>query len=243
MKLKDKVVVVTGASKGLGREIALKLSEQGAKLAIVARSEKELQELKNLIVKQGNECEYYVCDIVDDKQIFSTVKNIIERFKTIDVLINNAGIWFEGSLESHTIEKIKDIFNVVTLGTIFFTKAVVPFMKKQKNGQILNIVSVAGIEAPGVDNGPYSAYTGAKFAVRGFTEALKEELSGTGIKVIGFYPGGMNTEIFRTAGLNYSDNEDWMMDKKDVAEIIVYVLGTPDDVVIDHVVVRKFQKS
>lgn len=240
MNLKNKVVVITGASKGLGKEVVLKLCEEKVKFALVARSEKELSKLKEIAKKKGCESEYFVCDIANDEEVFSTVKNIIKKFGRIDILINNAGIWFEGPLESHTPEKVREVFDVVTLGTIFFTLAVVPYMKKQKSGQIFNVVSITGIEAPRKENGQYSVYTSAKFAIRGFTEALEEELKGTGIKVMGFYPAGMNTEIFKTAGFKYKNNEDWMMEKKEVAEIIVFILNSPKGLIMDHVVVRKF---
>jgi short-subunit dehydrogenase len=233
MDIKDKVVVITGASKGLGRELAVSLAKENVKLALIARSEDELKQLKS------NNTDYFLCDITQENQVHDTLQKIYEKFGRIDILINNAGVWHEGRLEDHSADVSKKLFDVIVLGTIFCTRAVLPYMKAQKSGQILNVISVGGLETPG-SNGQYSVYTAAKFAVTGFTKSMIEELKGSGIKVMGFYPAGMNTGFFKSAGFNYSDNEDWMMDKKDIAEIVVFMLKRPIDVLMDQVVVHKF---
>jgi short-subunit dehydrogenase len=241
MELKNKVVAITGASKGLGREIVTLLAAENCKLALIARSEKDLSELTSELRKTGTNCEYFICDVTDDKQVSETIQKVLEKFGQIDVLINDAGLWIEGKIEENDPKKVKSVFDVVALGTIYTTIATIPQMKKQKQGIIFIVVSIAGVGTPG-DAGPYSAYTAAKHAITGFTKAIEEELTGTGIKVMGFYPGGMNTGIFKTAGYDYSDNEDWMMDKKDIAKIAVFMLKQPEDVIIDHLVDRKFKK-
>src|SRR3989344_2831091 len=237
MDFQNKVAVITGASRGLGKEIAILLAEQKAKLALVSRSENELNKVKEEI---GPNAEYFVCDISNSKAVEKTIVEIHQKFGKIDILINNAGIWFEGLAEKHPPEKVKELFDVITLGTIYVTTSVLPILKKQAEGQILNVVSGAGIETPGAEMGPYSPYTAAKYAVTGFTKSLEEELKGTKIKVMGIYPGGMNTPLFKKAGFDYTENENWMMDKKDVAKIILFMLSQPKDVIIDHLVVRKF---
>lgn len=233
MDISNKVVVITGASKGLGRELAIQLARENVKLALIARSEKELKELKT------ENSDYFVCDVTNESQVLDTFKKIHDKFGQIDILVNNAGVWHEGKLEDHSEKVSKKLFDVIVLGTISCTKAALPFMKAQKSGQILNVISVGGLETPG-SYGQYSVYTAAKFAVTGFTKSMVEELKGSGIKVLGFYPAGMNTELFRSAGFEYSDNEDWMMDKKDIAEIIVFILKRPADVLMDQVVIHKF---
>lgn len=237
MNFQDKVVVITGSSSGLGKEIAILLAEQKAKVALVSRSGSELKKVKEEI---GINTEYFVCDISNPKAVEETIIEIHKKFGKIDILINNAGVWFEGPLEKHSSEKVKELFDVMALGTIYITTNALPILKKQVEGQILNIVSVAGIETPGAEMGPYSPYTAAKYAVSGFTKSLEEELKGTKIKVMGIYPGGMNTLLFKKAGFDYTENENWMMDKNDVAKIILFMLSQPKDVIIDHLVVRKF---
>jgi short-subunit dehydrogenase len=152
-------------------------------------------------------------------------------------LINNAGIWAAGPVETYDVKKINQLFATNTLGTIYMTQAVIPYMKKQNRGQILNVMSIAGVEckdAYGI------IYTATKHALSGFTDTLKEELSGTGIKVMGFYPGGMATNILKAAGIEMPNSEDLSMKTEDVAKIISFVLSLPKDVVMDHFEVRKF---
>ncbi len=236
MDISNQVVVITGASDGLGKALALRLVKEKVRLALLARSEDKLKQLQNEIISQGGQAEYVVCDITKVDNIQSAVSQIKEKLGTIDILINNAGIWTAGTLEQHTIEKIKELFTTNTLGTIFTTKEILPIMKEQKSGQILNVISIAGIEE--VDS--YGlVYVATKHALQGFTDTLKLELQGTGIKVIGFYPGGMATNIFKAAGITSVD-ANLMMKVEDIAEILTFVLKQPKDVVIDHFEVRKF---
>lgn len=239
MELTSKVVVVTGASDGLGRSIAIDLAKHKAKIALLARSEDKLKEVKQACAEAGGEAEYFLCDVSDAAQVASAILEVKHTFQKIDILINNAGIWAAGPIESYPIERISALFSTNTLGTIYMTRAVVPLMKEVGGGQILNVMSIAGVET--VD--AYGIiYTATKHAVHGFTQTLKEELKGTNIKVMGFYPGGMATNILKAAGIDMPSSSDQSMNTKDVAEIISFVLTRPEDVVIDHFEVRKFMK-
>ncbi len=235
MNLKNKIVVITGASQGLGKSLAIKLSKQGAKIALLARSEDKLKKTKKTIQSFKGIAEVFVCNISKPDQIKSTVQSILKKFKAIDILINNAGIWLEGSTEKSDPEKINTMFQANTLGAIYLTSAVIPCLKKQPQATILNVISVAGVE-PSKD---WSIYTASKYAMRGFTDSLKQEMQGTNIKVIGFYPGGMNTNLFINAG-RQAKNEPWMMKKQQIADILIFLLTQPKDIVIDHLEVRKF---
>lgn len=238
MDLKDKVIIVTGASQGLGKELAIFLSNQKPKLAILARSQDELLHVKREIVDNGCMCEAFVCDVTKLDDIKKTVDEIVNKFGTIDVLVNNAGIWRGGKFDDQSYEEIQNLFAINILGPVYFTRTVLPIMKQKGSGQILNVVSIAGIEKPGKD-GPYSIYTSTKHALRGFTDALEEELNETKIKVMGFYPGGMATNIMKAAGYTQEVSKDAVMDTKDIVRILSLMLAQPDDVVIDHLVVRK----
>lgn len=237
MSIEGKVVVITGASDGLGKSIALKCAEEHAKIAILARSEDKLKEVKTECESLGAEAEYYLCDVSDAAQVATTVSALKQQFGRIDILINNAGIWAAGPIESYSVEKIGALFATNTLGTIYMTRAIVPVMKQQSAGQILNVMSIAGVEtkdAYGI------IYTATKHALHGFTETLKEELTGNGIKIMGFYPGGMATNILKAAGIDMPSSAELSMNTKDIANIVVFVLEQPEDVVIDHFEVRKF---
>jgi len=235
MNLKNKVVVITGASQGLGKSLAIKLSKQGAKIALLARSEDKLKKTKKTIQSFKGIAEVFVCDISKSDQIKSTVQSILKKFKAIDILVNNAGIWLEGSTEKSKPKEIEIMFQANTLGAIYLTGAVMPYLKKQPQATILNIISVGGVE-PSKD---WPIYTSSKYAMRGFTDSLKQEMQKTNIKVMGFYPGGMNTNIFINAGKD-AKNEPWMMNKEDIVEILIFMLTQPKDIVIDHLEVRKF---
>ncbi len=236
--LQGKVTIVTGASFGLGKSITLKLASEGAKLALVARSETELQKVKKEIDHLGAACQYYLCDIRDATAVEKTVQKILKDFGAIDILINNAGVYYEEPTAAMTVERIDAQFATNALGTVYMTKYVLPTLTRRNTGQILNVVSIAGVET----NGEWGIYAATKHAVTGFTESLRKELAKTKIKVIAIYPEGMNTNIFHTAGYHqYSPHESWMMDPDDVADIVVFMLKRPDDIAMGHVEIRKIE--
>lgn len=235
--LEGKVIVITGSSTGLGKAVALRLAEDKPRLVLHARSAEKLQKVAEEIQSKDCECSTFACDVTDIEQTRNAADYIQQAYGKIDILINSAGIWHEGRTEDHPKEKVLEMFQVNSAGVIYVTQELLPMMRKQKSGQILNIVSIAGVE-PAAD---WGVYTSTKYAVRGFTESLQVELLGTGIKVMGFYPGGMDTDLFDTSGFP-KGKQPWMMKKEDVAEIVAFILKQPGDVVMDHVQVRKFMK-
>lgn len=231
---KHDVVVITGSSSGLGKLLALRLAKQNLRLALVARNETELKKAAAECRELGSDAHDFVCDIRDAQNVTKTINAVVGQFGTVDVLVNNAGIWLEGPTTSAPHDKVKDLFATNTLGHIYMTQAILPLMKKKKRGQILNVISDGGLE-PGADWGIYS---GTKYAMRGFTDSLRLELAGTGIKVMGFYPGGMDTDLFVKSGSQLK-HESWMMDPNHVADILVFMLNQPDDMVMGLVQVKK----
>ncbi len=235
--LKNQVAIVTGASDGLGKGLAFRLAKEGARLALVARNEEKIKAVADEIAQTGAEVKYFVCDVTSVEQIQQAVINIKASFGTVDVLINNAGIWSPGDLASHSVEKIKQLFDTNTLGTILMSREVLPILKDKQDGQILNVISIAGVEtvpAYGL------IYTATKHAIKGFTDTLKLEAQNYGVKVSGFYPGGMATHITAAAGINMPLDNDTAMKVEDVAEFLTFILRQPKDVWFDHFEVRKF---
>ncbi|HSW98118.1 MAG TPA: SDR family NAD(P)-dependent oxidoreductase, partial [Candidatus Saccharimonadales bacterium] len=169
-----------------------------------------------------------LADVTDYQALEKSLKSL-----TVDILVNNAGIWLEGGLETQTDKQIADTIDVNFKGTIYATRVVLPQMKKRNSGFILNVSSTSGLK--GREN--QVVYAATKWGVRGFTVSLEEELIKTGIKVAGFYPGGMNTEIFAKAG-NTSDHSTWM-DTDKVAEIIVFMLEHSDNMRINSLQVNR----
>lgn len=242
MKLKNKVVVITGASSGLGEKIAYKVIEEGAKVALIARTEKNLKKVRNKIVEQENEnvAEYFVCDVRNPEQIKSCIKKILKRFGKIDVLVNNAGVWTDEGLEEKNPSLRKVALETNILGHINFTYEVLPYFKKLNKGYIFNVISTSGVgDIPSGDNVLWKTYGATKWAMAGFTNALRDELKESKIKVTGFFPGGFDSMLYETAGRPHPHNQPWMMKAEDLADIVVFILTRPENVLVERIVVSK----
>lgn len=234
--MKDKVIVITGGSSGLGETLAIRFAREKAIIILLARNKTNLKKVANEIKKAGCFVQYYICDITNKNDVITTFEKIKQSFGKIDILINNAGVWLEGNTENATEDNVKNVFNVNIIGMVFVTQEALKIMKISGKGHIVNISSLAGK----IPSGKWSIYSSTKFAVRGFTNSLKEELKDTKIRVSGVYPGGINTTLFKNAGiLSYKQDEPWMMKKEDIAEIIMFILTRPEDVIIDDINISK----
>ncbi|WNS43360.1 SDR family oxidoreductase [Paenibacillus sp. MMS20-IR301] len=192
MALQGKVVVITGASSGIGALTAQMLSQRGAIPILLARSEDRLQE-----TAAGIPGEYglFVCDVTDEAAVDGVFKSIVARYGRIDILLNNAGYGkFAGFTEMESGE-FADMMDVNYMGIVRCTKAVVPHMLERGKGQIVNVASMAGK----IGTARSVAYTATKHAVLGFTNALRQELRKSGIIVSAVNPGPIATEFFKTA--------------------------------------------
>ncbi|MFN8433128.1 MAG: SDR family NAD(P)-dependent oxidoreductase [Anaerolineales bacterium] len=206
MDIKGKVVIITGASSGIGAAAALEFGRQGAKVVLAARRTDKLQELVNEIHTMQNDAEAFVLqtDISKLDDIQHLVAQTVERFGRVDVLVNNAGFGRLKWLESlDPLEDIQAQFDVNVLGVIQTTRQVLPIMIKQRSGSIINICSIAGL----VGTPTYTIYAATKHAVHGFSEALRREVKPWGIDVSLIYPGGVRgTEFPDHAGIQRKTN-------------------------------------
>lgn len=227
MKLKGKRVLVTGASSGLGFSLAKVLVRKRCEVYGIGKTEKNLRAAEKKL--KPSDFKAIRADVTDAKQITKVVRGI----GSIDILINNAGVWLEGGLEENSVEKISETIDVNLKGVIYATRAVLPQMLRKNVGFIINISSTSGLRGRGNE----SVYVASKFGVTGFTKSLQEDLKKTNIKVAGFYPGGMNTKMFEKAGIT-KENRDWM-DTDKVAEIVVFMLERDETMILDHVVLNK----
>jgi NAD(P)-dependent dehydrogenase (short-subunit alcohol dehydrogenase family) len=179
-----KIVLVSGGTDGLGRAVADRLRSDHTVVIMSATGPKCLKTAREL------DCDSAVGDVSNYAACERAVAQVIERHGRLDVLINNAGIWLEGPLETLEPEAIHRTF----------TRAALPQMKQQGNGRIINVISSAGKSGkPGK-----SVYAASKFAITGFTEALQSELAPAGIGVTGVYPGKLNTQFFAKTGIQKS---------------------------------------
>ena len=193
MRLKDKVAVVTGGSRGIGREISWVLAEKGAVVVICAKNVENLIEVSESIRKNGGICTYVVADISDEKRVDDLAFDVIKTYGRVDILINNAGIGIYKPFIDSTLNDWDNIMRTNLKGPFLCSKAFVPFMMERKNGYIINIASGAG--KIGMKN--LSVYCASKFGLIGLTESMQKELREFGIKVYHVCPGFVRTTFFK----------------------------------------------
>jgi len=230
-----KIIVITGGSEGLGAAIAIALKSEVHKIWLLARSEVKLNEIKTNLLSEGFACDIITCNLTDEQQVIAAIDHIIYVDEQIDVLINNAGVWTETNIETISFDEIQNTFQVNVFALILLSGRVAPLMKKNGSGTILNIISTSAIDA----EGEWPVYVSSKFAVMGFSESLKKKYANTGVKIMDVYPGGINTNFYQNAGIEMAPNQDWMMDKNDVAGVIKNALLSPGALTMDHFTIRK----
>jgi dehydrogenase/reductase SDR family member 7B len=189
---KGKVVLVTGASSGIGREVALCFGREGAKVALVARNIDALDQVKARILEEGGYAESFPCDLKQYSDLSTLVESIDRHFGgPVTLLVNNAGVVVLGRVDEVPVDGFSDNLVINFLAPVALVKAVLPGMKKKGYGQIINISSGCGWRGlPEV-----AAYSASKFALNGFTESLRVELAPFSIQVIAFSPGRVDTGI------------------------------------------------
>ena len=217
----NKTIVITGGSDGLGKAIAKLLSEKN-NIIIISKTDENANKISREIPK----AECYTCDVTKPEQVDETIKTIILNHGDIDILINNAGVWLAGDLTENSYEQISNCIDVNTKGPIYMTKAVLPNMYEQGKGLIINVCSQASFDSD--DFSP--VYNASKWAMRGFNRSIQKDVSKKGIKVTGFYPGFMQTNIFKKAGNDYDTSTGLEVEK--VAKAIEFIVTCDDDVII-----------
>ncbi|GAA6136386.1 SDR family NAD(P)-dependent oxidoreductase [Arenicella sp. 4NH20-0111] len=193
-KFKGATYVITGAGSGIGRELAIELAHLGADLAISDLNGDTLQETTELVSREGINVHSHQLDVSDKESVFAYADLVQEHFDQINVIINNAGVALStGTFENTTLEEFEWLMSINFSGVLYGTKAFLPHLQRAQWGHIVNVSSLFGlIGVPG-----QAAYNASKFAVRGLTEALRQELNATGSKVscTSVHPGGIKTNI------------------------------------------------
>jgi NAD(P)-dependent dehydrogenase (short-subunit alcohol dehydrogenase family) len=204
--LRDKVVVITGAGGGMGREMAVLAAGRGALLALSDWDADALDGTVELVRAQGAEVRGDVVDVSDRAAMAQWATDVVDRFGRVDVLVNNAGVSMSGHFEDMTYEEFDWILGVNLYGVVHGTKEFLPHLIASGDGVLVNISSLFGlISMPG-----QSAYNATKYAVRGFTEALREEMmvSGHPVSVTCVHPGGIKTGIARNGRTTAHEDHD-----------------------------------
>jgi short-subunit dehydrogenase len=194
---RELVAIVTGASSGIGAQIARDLAARGTRVALLARRVDRLTALARDIARDGGEAFALRCDVVDAVAVDAAVRQVIDQHGSVDVLVNAAGYGAHVLFKDHPIADIERMMRTNYFGTVYAVKAVLPSMRSQHHGWIVNIASVAGRLAQPDE----AAYSATKFAVAGLSEALAYELEPLGIRVLAVYPGLVRTEMITPAVL------------------------------------------
>ena len=222
--MNKKVICITGGANGLGR-------------AIVARFSKDYQIIildydqtaATATAKEFN-CDYQTCDVSDHQSVKKAVDFIIDKYHQIDYLINNAGTYIEGEIENNDPVQLKKVIDVNVVGQMNLCKYVVPYMKKQKEGTILNVNSTAGHYPKALN----SVYHASKYACQGFTESLQIDLSPFGIKVISLCPGLMDTNFKKEVVIDRSI----ALPLESVVKAVEFVLSCRQDVYVPLLIIK-----
>ena len=214
--LQNKIALVTGAGKGIGKAIALALAAEGVHVGLLARTEKDLQNVADEITAKGGKAAFATADISKIEEVNAAVAKITGELGNIDILINNAGTGTFGKFLELEPEAWENQVRINLFGVYYATRAVLPQMIERKSGDIINISSTAGKTGAAVT----SAYSASKFGVFGLTESLMQEVRKHNIRVTALAPSTIVTELAEKANLITGDPER-VMHPEDFAELII----------------------
>ena len=234
MRLKDQVAIVTGGGRGIGRSIALTFANEGANVAVIARTESEIESVKQEIINLGSKAIAIKTDVTDETQVTSMVQRVIDEFGRIDILVNNAGFAKHAYIQDISNELWDTTININLRGIMLCTRIVYKQMMKQQSGYIINISSGAGKHGSTL----YATYSTSKFGVIGFTESLAAEGRQYGIKASVICPGPVATKM--RAGNHPNDDVSKLMLPEDIADVALFLVTQPKRAYIGEVVVSTF---
>ena len=231
MDLHNKVAIVTGASSGIGKAIAQELDSQGMKLVLTARSQDKLEQL----VATLKDAAFLAGEIVDPVMPQKLMDLALKRFGRLDLVVNNAGVMTVGPIEEVDIEAICQMVRLNVEAVYRLSYTALRHFKKAGSGFLINITSIAGLKT----QPQYGAYNGTKHAVEAFTDSLRMDLAGTGIKVAAIAPGTVDTGLYDRWG---QADKDWIMSggslkPEDIANSVRFILEQPDGTLIPRLLI------
>ena len=229
----NKKIVITGATKGIGRAIAEKFAAEGFDLALCARNEKDLGQLQSAIRNPKSEILVQPCDVSKKDELKSFTETITKQFGVVDVIINNAGIFLPGEVINEKDGTLETLIETNLYSAYHLTRMLLPKMMERKSGHIFNMCSVASIQA--YPNG--GSYSISKFALLGLSKALREELKDYRIKVTALIPGAVYTDSWAASGLP----ESRFMKPEDVAKTVWDIYNLSANTVVEEVLLRPLE--
>ena len=226
MILKDKIIIITGASQGFGKALAKALKQEKAQVVISSHDKENLEKTANEL-----SVDYFLADVTSFDNVKELGEYTVEKYGKMDFWINNAGIQIAPSfVEDVDIKKLHNLFEINFFGYFYGCQIALSQMKKQKGGVVININSTAGLDG----KPEISAYSSSKFAIKGLTESIRKEIKDLDIKILGIFPGGMQTDIYRE---KYPDDIKDYMEVDAVVEKVIANLKS-ENLEIDFIIKR-----
>jgi len=248
MSLKNKVVVIMGASSGIGASTANLLAGKGAKLSIAARRLNRLEEIQKS--NPQAEIKAFEADVTKAAEVQKVIDETVAAYGHIDVLFNNAGIMPVNNLDQTAYDEWQNMLDINVKGVLNGIAAALPIMKQQKSGHIITTSSVLGYEIlPG-----YAAYSGTKYAVRAIMEGLRQEEYANNIKTTVIAPGSVHTELFNSINnkaVRSELEESWkqpgadmaVLKPEEIAQAVAFVIDTPANMAVNEMIIRPTGQS
>ncbi len=231
--LVDKVALVTGASRGIGRSVAITLAEKGAMIVAAARDVEMLQETCRIIEEAGGQALVSTVELSNENSIRKLMETVTEKFGRLDVLVNNAGITLSSSLEETTTDDWDRLMAVNVRGAFVLCREAVGLLRQAQPGVIVNISSVVGVKG----YAKQIAYTASKHAMRGMSIAMAEELKESNVRVHVICPGGVDTEM--VSRVRPDINKDELIQPQEIAELVLYLVSHTGNAIVDEIRVRR----
>jgi len=234
MQIQDKVAVVTGASKGIGRTTAMRLAEAGAKVAISARSAGLLEQVAEEIRKNGGECLTFAGDMTDEEQIKTFAEEVKRTYGRMDILVNNAGLGIFKPIAGMPTSDWDKMFNLNARGLFIMTRESLPYLRAAGESVVVNVASLAGKNAF-VNGGGYAA---TKHAVIAFSRCLMLEERKNGMRVLAICPGSVDTPFFDGHHDADDPKRDRILKPEDVADSILHMIRMPQRAMVSEIDIR-----
>lgn len=233
MSITKRVALITGASKGIGKAIALQLAKCGYDLFIVGRDTEALDNIRVEVETLERQCEYMSIDLSDEESPLAVISRVVKVYGQLDVVVNNAGMAISASVPDTSIATWNKIFAVNARAPFFICKAAIPYLKESVKAIIINIGSVVDFKG----YAEQGAYASSKHALAGFTKVLAKEVQADGIRVHLISPGGVNTEMVQEMRPDIDTTQ--LIQASEIAELVEFIVTRNGQGTIDHFYIRR----
>ncbi|UCD76991.1 MAG: SDR family oxidoreductase [Desulfobacterales bacterium] len=235
--LSGKTAIITGASRGIGKTIAVSLGKEKMRLALLARSTKKLQKVVDEVHTAGGEAIAVPCDLLDADAIENSLKKIYQHFDPLDVLISNAGIFLEKPITEITVEEWDKVLKTNLTATFILCRSALQKMMNQKGGRIIAIASTAGIQGYIYQ----AAYCASKHGLLGFTRCLSIEAKPYNVHVHTICPGVVRTDLVKDTYVGNRVSQGSLIEPENIAELVLYLIRQPNNIDIPEINLKRFE--